>query len=614
MDRLVKSAVSWAFVLFLAPVPAWQVWAATNDVSAMRVEVVAPALTAAPATGDAWSGAPMLANLPGVAVRSQGVASPQTDLSIRGNPFNAGGLLLSGATLRNPQTEHFQADLAVPGEYFTAPELLTGLDRFRAAAGHPAGSVALDFAPATGLNRVAAGIGEYGQRFGRFLLSDTYAETNGATTGVSGFGAWDRVDRTDGRPDNELERWTGGGHAQHCTEVAQADVLTAYTERAFGARGFYGANPAYPAEEEVREWLVVAGVTVRPEPDVSWHAVVAWQRTEDQYWLNRTNRSLYANSHVSQSLTGQLATHQPLTAHLALEARVDADWEWIDSRYEGTIPSTGLGVHERGHVSFALLPVWTAGDWRVTAGGACDAFTDEDPAWLPAAGVEWAPVAGQAFFASYTEAVRRPSYTELNYESPDSLGNSGLERQQMRTWEAGWRAAVSDLDCRVALFAEDGREIVDWVRESEGSRWTAANLDRIRSYGATADLTLALTGATDLTLATLLLHKVCDTDVYASRYALDYPEQEVRLGLRTRLVAGVGLRVWQGVAHYADNAARTGSDCQWASGVEARWQVAGMRGLTLVAGAVNIWDEAFEVFPGQLEAGRRAYASAEYAW
>jgi iron complex outermembrane receptor protein len=594
--------------------PLSQVYAATNEPAALHVEVVAPMLTAAPATSDAWTGAPLLANLPGVAVRSQGFASPQTDLSIRGNPFNAGGLLLAGATLCNPQTEHFQADLAVPGEYFLTPELLTGLERFRAAPGHLAGSVALTFAPAADYHGVAVGLGEAGQRFGRFLFTETAPATNGAVSAVSGFGSWDRIARTDGQSDNDLERWAGGGHAQYRTDTAQADLLATYSCRTFGARGFYGANPDYPAEEDVRQWLAVAGVTLSPAPDSRWRASLAWQQTEDQYWLNRTNHALYANTHRSQTVAGQLATRQPLTAHWAFDARLDADWQWIDSRYEGTIPAAGLGIHERGHLAFALLPEWIASNWRVTAGGAVELFTDDEPAWLPAAGIAWSPVAGQTLFASCTAAERRPSYTELNYESPDSLGNSGLQRARMRTCEAGWRATWPAFDCRVTVFAEDGRNMVDWIRASADSRWTAANLARVRTLGAAADAALALTDAVELTLRVLLLHKESDTDLYASRYALDYPTQELRLGLRLRLTPDLGLRLWQGAAHYADNAARTGRDCQFASGVEARWRLACAPGLTLAAGAVNIWDEAFEVFPGQPEVGRRAYTSLAYTW
>jgi iron complex outermembrane receptor protein len=593
---------------------AWSGLCATNDVPELRVEVEAPALTAAPAGGDAWAGGPALARVPGVAVRSQGQGSPQTDLNIRGNPFHAGGLLLAGATLRNPQTEHFQADLPIPGELLTPPELLTGLERFRAGSGHPAGSVALEFAPAFEGGVLTAGAGGGGQLFGRLLVGESLVATNGARAGAAGYCSWDRMTRTDGQPDNDLERVCGGGHVQYRTETFQADLLAAASRRVFGARGFYGASPDYPAEEEVRAWTAVAALSARPEPDTCWRGSLAWQRTEDQYWLNRTNRALYANDHTSQSVAGQIALRRPLTSGLALDARLDADWEWIDSRYAGTLPGAGLGNHERGHVSAALLPEWTCGRWRVAAGGSCDLFTDGPPAWLPAAGVTWSPGRGQSLFAACTEAVRRPSYTELNYESPDSLGNSGLERQRTRAWEAGWRGAWTDLACSLTLFAEDSREIVDWVRESADSRWTAVNLARVRNRGATLDASLALAPAVDLTLHALLLRKSCDPEPYASRYVLDYPEREIRLGLRARLLPGVAVRVWQGAARMADNAARSGGDCRFESGAEARWRLAAAPGLTLAVGVVNIWDRRFEVFPGQPEAGRRAYAAAELAW
>ena len=58
-----------------------------------------------------------------------------------------------------------------------------------------------------------------------------------------------------------------------------------------------------------------------------------------------------------------------------------------------------------------------------TAGARAEVFSDDSPAWLPQAGAEVRLGERDTAYASYTETVRQPSYTELNYESPGSLGN-----------------------------------------------------------------------------------------------------------------------------------------------------------------------------------------------
>lgn len=97
--------------------------------------------------------APWASALPAsVAVRAQGESGTLTDLSVNGSAFSEAGIVFNGVTLRNAQTEHFNADLPVPGDWLARPRAATGLGLFRAAAGHPAGSlsVALDDRPERG--------------------------------------------------------------------------------------------------------------------------------------------------------------------------------------------------------------------------------------------------------------------------------------------------------------------------------------------------------------------------------------------------------------------------------------------------------------------------------
>ena len=61
----------------------------------VRVEAASLAPTARP-------GPSLLKDVPGLTLRDQGSGGPQTDLSVRGSPFNSTGLLLGGLTLRNP--------------------------------------------------------------------------------------------------------------------------------------------------------------------------------------------------------------------------------------------------------------------------------------------------------------------------------------------------------------------------------------------------------------------------------------------------------------------------------------------------------------------------------
>ena len=613
MHKTLTKACLWSSLL-AAPWLATAADATTNIL--IQVEATAMADAIAPPI-ERGSAPAFIAGVPGVAMRSQGYAEPQADLSIRGAPFSSCGLLLSGLSLHNPQTEHFQADLPVPYDVFGPPQLLTGIDQFRLSSGHPAGSVALDFAPLEELRRIEIGGGN-GDQFANLRLSRTDTTDDHLTIGEGAFAEAASVDRTDGYDNNYLNRWSAGGQGQVRGGGNEFDLLGAYGWRAFGATGFYGTSSLYPAEEQVAESLITAAGTIgsdRPDGTAS-HITAGWQQTDDQYWLDRTDHDRYANHTLSDTASLHGDTRQGLSQDLDLDLRADANEEWLDGTHRGTIAPNyaGLGTQARGNVALGAVPRYMLGDWVFSAGGAAEFFSDDLPAWLPAAGIAWHPSATRTISLSYSEAVREPSYTELDYNSPGSLGNHGLERQRTRTLELSWREKQSFAEGGLTLFAEDGHDQVDWVRLAPNGRWTAVNLDHVRTYGLVADAAVPITRAVAATFSYQALTKSCDTNAYASRYVLDYPMQTVRAGVSARLTDHLALACWQECSVYANNPAREGSDVSLAANAELRWQVWPQAGLEAALGIVNPWNRTFETYPGQPGADRRYYASMKRTW
>ncbi|HQA39367.1 MAG TPA: TonB-dependent receptor, partial [Kiritimatiellia bacterium] len=529
------------------------------------------------------------------------------DLSVRGSPFNSTGLLLNGLTLRNAQTEHWHADVPAPEVWFDAPDVLTGLDRFRAAPGHPSGSVSLDLAPIRESQRSAtAGAGSKGVFFGNLLATEAGTLNGGAAAGVSAFLSFDRADQTDGARDNDLTRTAAGARVGVASDTLQGDLVTALSWREFGARGFYGTDPKYPAAERKSDALVAGTLRFTEDPLQPARLSAAWLRTEDTYWLDRRRHAFFENDHTTDFLALHGDARRTFSETLFVDLRADADME--------SIRSSSLGDHTRSHAAFAVLPNLATGPFTWTAGGSLDLFSSDSPTWLPAAGIEWSLSDVHTLFISYTEAVRQPSYTELNYESPSSLGNAGLKRQRTRTAEAGWKGQADRLAWRATLFHERGANIVDWLRRESGGRWEAVNLDDTETWGFAANARLSLSADTDFGADLLALAKRCDTDVHASRYAMDYPDAAAGTTLRHRLTRDLLVRVRQGVSKYAANRARAHDDWLLDTGAELQWRLPGLDGATLSAGASNLLGDDFQLYPGQESAGRRFYASLTITW
>lgn len=578
--------------------------------------IAATAIGADGAADSANSIADELHALPGMQVNSQGLASGQTDLRIRGSSFSGAGLAVGGLALRNPQTEHFNAELPVSPRLFSRPAVLTGLAQADATDGHLVGTVSYDFLPIERRGALESGFGENGHDWQSFLVQTPLLPSpQKKELGLSVFGSRENAGSTDGYFDNFLDRWNGGAHLQLRTPQSQTDLLAATGWKRFGARGFYGAPASLPSQEELEDQLVL-GSSRWGSPDGNFVRLTgAWRQLVDRYQLDRNHPELYENRHRSTELAANLDGAGRLTDALRLRWRLEAAEETLHSSYEGTIPSTGLGDHRRDRAGLTLIPEWRVGDLYLSLGGRAQLFSDDQPAWLPVAGIRYEIMPGQTLYADYVESVRQSSYTELNYDSPGSLGNQGLGRQHDRALGLGWRGAYgASADWRVAVFYAESENAVDWVKTSAASRWLATNLDTVTTTGIELEGGYHPARDWGVNIGYALLHKDCDDDVYASRYVLDYPEQRVTFGGYWRPVAFCELRIQQAFEYQASNAVRDGGRMAWPASVEARFTLNRRLDTTLVLACENVWDEDFQTFPGQPVGGRRVSAALQLTW
>ena len=568
------------------------------------IKVTAPrAAPAADAAG--WNTAARLERMPLVSVRQQGLGGAQGDLSVRGGAFNTSGLLLQGVPLRNPQTEHFHGDLDVPGGTFTLPAVSTGLDRFARTASHPAGAVVVDLAPVETGGRLAIGVGGEDQRL--FRWQQGAAVPGRPDLRLSAFAGWEAVDRTDRQPDNNLRRWSAGGRGQAEAGDGVIDLLAVNSQRAFGARGFYGTPVSMPSDEQLRNTLALASYRRGDRTGYDFDGLsAAVNQIEDTYWYEGRAQGS-ASAHRSDVLGLQGERIRRLSDPLTLHLRGELTREQLRSR--------SLGDHQRAAGSLAALPSWPAGPWTFTAGGSVDLFENDRPGWLPALGIVYRHTPRHTLFVQYSEAIRLPSYTEYNYNNPASLGNQGLERQQTRTAEAGWKWAGDASRAEVTAFAEAGENSVDWLRlAQDDTRFQAVNLEALWRYGLAVDWTLRLHRNLDVRVGGLTQTLQTDTDYYASRYLLDAVRHEVKAEGIWQFAPGWSLCVRPSLQRMARNPLRGSSRNHGLLGSEVQWQPDAVGNLTLSVGVANLFDDDFEPFVGQPEAGRRFYASAGYRW
>ncbi len=546
-----------------------------------------------------------LDNLQGVTVAPQGLPGAQSDIQVRGSSFNGAGIAINGLALQNPQTEHFNGDMPLPPVLFGEPEVLSGLSMIRNTMGHLAGTINLDLRPVKEGGLVEAGVGEDGNNWQGGIVQTLLSETPEGQAGLSVFGHRETADGVD-YSDNYLDRWNGGAHFQTVNSWNQTDFVLARQNRDFGARGYYGSPASRPSEESVDDKFLFAGSRVN-YGDSFARISTSMRNVKDHYVLDRNNPAFYQNSHETDAMSA------------AIDGANEVDGEtviiWRGMFEDEALDSTNLGDHNRSRGGLTLLGERKIEPYCLTIGGRNYVFSDEGPEVVPLAGISRDIGKRNNVFVNYTQTIRQPSYTELYYHSVSSQGDETLGRSHARGYEAGYSGNNGrEFFWQAVGFHREERNSVDWVWNTTSSKWQATDLGTVNVDGI--DLSGKWVQSRKMSFSSMysFLEKRNNTDIYASRYVLDYPKHSVSIACAYRIVQNCELSLVQAVRRQEANSKRDG-DCTSTDGT-AMIKVGLKRipGAELMIACENIWNDDFEYLPGQPRGGRRVLSSVSYSW
>jgi len=573
--------------------------------------VAGEALPTSLVTGRDAVAASALAVLPGVDLRAQGVAGGQSDLSIRGSSFSGAGIALNGFALPNAQTEHFNAELPIHAGMLSAPTIYTGFGQTLAGEGHLIGTVDFTILPVDTLRHLSIGLSEEDGFRMDALAQQRFAPTaSGAAAGVGAFAGYTEENAVD-YADNDLRARRAGGQAQWLDRHGgQWDLLLARQEKEFGARGYYGVTPQWEADEETEDTLLFTGWSRTDREGNRIRATALYREQTDDYTLFWTLPGVFNNSH-------KLETYGASVDGLLL-AGEGGSLDWRITGSEQSIRSNSLGDHQRAQMGLVAVPGMMFGKWQVQAGSRFEIFEEEPNEFLPQAAVGYHVSDRMALKLAYSESVRQPSYTELNYESPASLGNAGLKNQTASTVELKLTgaSAARRLAWTLGLFQQTTRDTVDWIRPTaDSTRWEASNIGSVDSAGVEAGLRWQVENGRRLAAHYTGLVKSEDTDFYASRYALDYPEHRLQFSGYQPLGTRLAVELQQNIRHQDDNPLRQSSDTGYDASLALHARAVKSPNVILTLAVQNLWDDDFEIYPGQATVSpQRLSASLTMDW
>ena len=234
----------------------------------------------------------VLSFVPGVDVRQRGVTGVQADISIRGGSFEQTLMLLNGIKLSDPQTGHHMMNIPVPLVNIERVEVLKGPGSRIFGQNAYAGAVnvitQLSDVRSLRLQGYAGDFGMKGINFAGSLPAGKYRQ-NLAISYDDSNGHWYNSDY---KVSNIF--YEGGAQLNDAHELRG---MVAYTDRTFGANGFY--TSAFPDQwESIQTTLTSLSHTFSKN---QWYLNTRayWRRNTDEYLLRRNEPAFYRNLHTS---------------------------------------------------------------------------------------------------------------------------------------------------------------------------------------------------------------------------------------------------------------------------------------------------------------------------
>lgn len=465
----------------------------------------------------------VLSFVPGVDVRQRGVTGVQADIGIRGGSFEQTLMLLNGIKLTDPQTGHHMMNIPVP---------LVNIDRVEVLKG-PASRIFGQNAFAGAVNvitrlndqrslRMQAYAGDFGMKginlagslpTGKYLqnVAISYDDSNGH---------WYNSDY---KVSNIF--YEGGLQLNKDQEIRG---MIAYTDRTFGANGFY--TSAFPDQWESIQTSLASLSHTYSKDRFYLNTRAYWRRNEDEFRLRRNEPSFFQNIHTSD------------VAAIETNGSVKSKWGTTGFGIEGrkeSIESSNLGNHERELFGVFLEQLVNLGEKTdVRAGLYSNYYSEYGWKHFPGAEIGFQATPAIRLYSGIGSSYRIPTYTDLYYRGPTNVGNADLTPEQALSFEFGGKWTKSNWRGELVYFNRSSQNLIEWTRLASTMPWQPRNFNEVIFNGveASAYYRVNPSGKTIQIKELMLSYNFIDAEFVAtpgleSRYALT--------ALRNQLIGGV---------------------------------------------------------------------------
>ena len=391
----------------------------------------------------------------------------QADISIRGGSFDQTAILLNGMNLSNPQTGHYSFDIPLHLSDIERIEIIHGPSSFVYGANAFSGGINIITKNNAQKNAsVSVGAGSYGSRNAGVSgsipagelsnqLSTTYSASDGYINN-SDYSIWNAL-------------WKSGWQSGD----SKASMQVGYNNKKYGANTFYSA--AYPNQYDETSSMLAGfrgetGTLLKIIPNGYWN------RHFDCFQLIRGQSDKIPYNYHRTDVYG-------LGVDLQYAWKAGVTSVGANMRNEGILssvlgkPLDKPGGHytksdNRTDINYLLEHYFQWNRISASAGVQINrnsANATQDFKLYPVLYLSCQITNHWKMYASWKNATRMPTFTDLYYNTATHTGNPNLLPEKSQSLEWGLRGSYDFINAFITAYWMQGKNLIDWEAGTDGT-------------------------------------------------------------------------------------------------------------------------------------------------
>ena len=423
----------------------------------------------------------LLQQIAGIDIRRRGVEGMQADLYIRGGSFDQTLLLIDGMKVEDPQTGHHTMNMTLPLEVIEKIEIIKG--SASRIYGQNAFTGAINIITKRDIeNNISLHLsgGSFDQKRAAVTMQKKLENSDLLVN-------YNRKESEGYRYNTDFKNDEFFIKSNFKIKDQKISAIGAFNERKFGANGFYASPAAIDQYEETQASLIGLSTTLKKD-DLIIKPKLYWKRNQDMYVYLRQDPSVYRNMHISNKVGAEINASTP-NALGNLGIGFDLSKVSLSSNNLGDRNRTMLNIFIEQKIQFQNEKI------DLTPGIAITYFSDVSTRlkyqnnyfnnlfFYPGMDLGYKINQNLTLYSNIGYTYRIPTYTDLFYSSPTTLGNENLKLEKALTSELGIKYRKENFNLNMSLYRRDASDIIDYVRNNETDPWQASNIREIRTNG-----------------------------------------------------------------------------------------------------------------------------------